>query len=960
MAEFTGNIHSLELALPFPAPASNAVTVFAVGRTFGDAGSDGLDVWVSDTVTTSYNPPDGPPLQIKVGTLIACVHGWLRFVANGQAVPNLLTRTGDPLIVSSDTLVLSTWPTLRANLERMSEHGSFLLPQSEQGRGGRPSLEHLLYENVDLSTLDAAIEKLIKESRPDPYFSATDRAAMVASFRQGEIRILARAGRVLGQAATSSDSYPSGASPSWLKITLRAVDRLGQLFDAGYFLRRLQELSEVLDIPVLVDKSLIPTRAAVRDHPLPKLTPRRFVVDWRDELGVPVPGARFVLSTDTLTDTKVADSQGIWLGETLPDGADPLSISNNVLAAESPDVKLGTLPNAPRSYDALDRDVIADDYLIVSALNVAKWFPDRPSASPPVEPLRRYSDGNRVTSLVDARRAFWMIYRALRRTFNDTDFENLAEGSNPPEGPALSPAIRAGNRIYMTNWKLAPDLWMPDSTQGFSPAPYDENGQGPFDRRGHLMGLLRAAIANDIEVRALLWRQLVTEPDFKSDNTAAVKGINREEGGKRGFAVLDDICRTTGSHHMKALVIQNADGRLAFLGGIDLGLGKFDTPEHIPDDQRAEGDRISGSVVHSDGWHDIHCMVEGPAVDDVEDNFRHRWNQNPVVVATLTPAPSRPPSERLDPIPQASHYVQINRTIPPGLPHYHFVDQSTGDHSAWKARVNAIRNAERYIYIEDQYLTMCKPADYAALRASADPLNFVVTDEDTIAAALRSRLVGPNKIESVAILIPKLLQEDPAFGNMVLYELRRRFIDFITLGLSDEEKRERLLVFHLRNRTGSPTYVHAKTMVVDDLWASIGSSNVGYRSMTYDSEINCDVLDGAIDHGARPYARDLRISLWAEHLRLGREGAYRVKDPRKGFELLRAAAEGNQAEPHHVDPYDPEYVGVDLTLPGAPPPYDPANPQHELVRAHLIEPDGRNPDDPLLDYSALLALVQQL
>lgn len=194
----------------------------------------------------------------------------------------------------------------------------------------------------------------------------------------------------------------------------------------------------------------------------------------------------------------------------------------------------------------------------------------------------------------------------------------------------------------------------------------------------------------------------------------------------------------------------------------------------------------------------------------------------------------------------------------------------------------------------------------------------------------------------------------------MLYELRRRFIEFITLGLTDEERRQRLLVFHLRNRTGSPTYVHAKTMVVDDLWASIGSSNLGYRSMTYDSEINCDVLDCAIDRGARPFARDLRISLWAEHLRLGREGAYRVKDPRQGFEQLRGAAEGNQAEPHHLDRYDPEYVGDDLTLPGAPPPYDPANPQHEIVRTQWVDPDGREPDDPTIDWAALLALMQGL
>ena len=59
MPEFTGNVHNLELALPFPAPATGGNTVFVVGRTFGAPGSDVLDVWVDDTVSNSYDPPDG-------------------------------------------------------------------------------------------------------------------------------------------------------------------------------------------------------------------------------------------------------------------------------------------------------------------------------------------------------------------------------------------------------------------------------------------------------------------------------------------------------------------------------------------------------------------------------------------------------------------------------------------------------------------------------------------------------------------------------------------------------------------------------------------------------------------------------------------------------------------------------------------------------------------------------------
>jgi phosphatidylserine/phosphatidylglycerophosphate/cardiolipin synthase-like enzyme len=552
-----------------------------------------------------------------------------------------------------------------------------------------------------------------------------------------------------------------------------------------------------------------------------------------------------------------------------------------------------------------------------------------------------------------------MMYRAFRRTFRDDDFTGVDEGLRPAaQGAPL--ADLDGHCIYIAGWKLGPELWMPDFTPEAEPVPtYDVQANmtsGAFSPVGHLMGILRAGISAGVEVRAQLWRQQQENPDFKTDNTAAVLFINREEAGRRGQAILDAEGRTVGSHHQKAVVVQNADGRLAFVGGVDLALGRWDTPEHLPNDERARG----GRNIANEGFHDTHTMIEGPAVDDVEANFRQRWNAHPdSVLGGRTPVPARPPAELIDPIPDASHFVQINRNMPQGVPSFSFLNPEHGDPGARQARVNAIRQARRYVYIEEQYLTMVDSADHAALLASATPLTFVASDPDTIAAALRERIVGSNPLDFVAILIPRRLGEDPRFADGVLYEMRKRFITFLTHGLTDEQKRERLLIYHLRNRSGQFTYVHAKNMIVDDVWASIGSSNLGFRSMTYDGEINCDVIDGQISRGVRRYARDFRIALWRDHLRLGAAGGPLVLDPRRGFEMLRAAAEGNLARPHAVAPYDPAFIGEDLTEPGAPPLYDPANPNHEIVRTHLIDPDGRNPDDPALDYFALLGLIGQ-
>jgi phosphatidylserine/phosphatidylglycerophosphate/cardiolipin synthase-like enzyme len=973
LPEFTGNVHSLNLTLPFPPPAAGA-TVFALGRLFGDpaAGADGLDVWVDDTATTSYDPPDGDAVTLPVSTLLACTHGWLRFVPAGQQVPGLTDRTNAPLQVAADALVLSVWPTLRDNLEQMVTLGSVLVPDVEAGRGGRPAPDHLIYENVDAATLRPHVEALIAEARPSPPASDAERDAMATAFLDGSLQILARAGRVIGQAGAGA---PAGATPpaeagaSWRRLTLRAVDRLGQLFDPGWWLRRVHELAQVVEIPLVVDKTLIPSRDAIGGHPLPGLTPDRLIVDWRDAHLRTRAGREFFFEGDGdgPATPKTTSAWGLWIGPTLAVGADPLAVSSLVVGATADDVALGILPTADRSAFRLTRHLLADDYLVLSEIDLAEWFPTRPPAAPPVEPLRRYTQGNRITALPDGRDALWELYKATRRTYRDEDYADLGPESPPPDGDMLPEANRTNHKLWVAGWQLSPHLFMRDLPVAYVEIDFDQNGTSPppgsppgtpgYDPHGHVMGVLRAAADAGVDVRALLWRQLQADPDFHSSNSAAVNGLDPPAPGTPQ-AILDAVGRTIGAHHQKAVVVENADGRAAFLGGVDLALGRWDSGEHRPNDPRSQNGRHATDGAPWLGWHDVHCHITGPAVDDVETNFRQRWNAHPEAqTGGHTLAPGR--STQLDPLPGAPHFVQINRTYPAGVPHWPFISQGLGDGSALTARLNAVRRARRHIYVEEQYLTMVNPDDYAALLASPDPVSFTPSDPDTMAAALRAKLVGPDPVR-VGILIPRKLVEEPAFANMVLYEMRRRFITFLTHGLTDEQKRDRLLVYHLHNASGVSTYVHAKTIVVDDLWASIGSSNIGFRSMTYDSEINCDVVDGALRRGRRPYTTDLRVRLWAEHLGLAPNERHLVLDPRAGFELLRRAAEADWPRPNHVEPYDPEYYGDDLGAPGAPPKYDPLNATHEVLRTHLVDPDGRNPDDPFLDFGALIQLVQSL
>jgi phosphatidylserine/phosphatidylglycerophosphate/cardiolipin synthase-like enzyme len=104
---------------------------------------------------------------------------------------------------------------------------------------------------------------------------------------------------------------------------------------------------------------------------------------------------------------------------------------------------------------------------------------------------------------------------------------------------------------------------------------------------------------------------------------------------------------------------------------------------------------------------------------------------------------------------------------------------------------------------------------------------------------------------------------------------------------------------------GTPVYVHAKVVVVDDTWAMIGSDNLNRRSWTHDSELSVAVLDakhdereptdpGGLGDGARTFARDLRLQLWREHLERPQTAIDDLLDPETAFAAFAATARALQ------------------------------------------------------------------
>jgi len=287
---------------------------------------------------------------------------------------------------------------------------------------------------------------------------------------------------------------------------------------------------------------------------------------------------------------------------------------------------------------------------------------------------------------------------------------------------------------------------------------------------------------------------------------------------------MNDRCPTGASQHEKIVVVDDAVG---FCGGFDLGKWRWDTPEHRADDPR----RVDPTGSSYPPFHDIQVMVDGDAAAALGDLVRRRWEQ-----AT---------GETLEPVGE----VETDRWPESVVPDLEAVDVALARtepahagasecREVERLHLDAIDAAERWIYLENQYLTSSAIGDALARRlAERDgPEVVLVLPEKTggwleqaTMDVLRSRLLGR-------------LREADAGGRLRVY--------YPTVpGL----------------RPDWCISVHAKVLVIDDDLVRIGSSNTSNRSMGLDTE--CDLaVEAAGDARVAQGIRALRNRLLGEHL----------------------------------------------------------------------------------------------
>lgn len=284
-----------------------------------------------------------------------------------------------------------------------------------------------------------------------------------------------------------------------------------------------------------------------------------------------------------------------------------------------------------------------------------------------------------------------------------------------------------------------------------------------------------------------------------------------------------------GTSHDKFMVI---DGKFAFCGGMEF------TVEYNKTDHR----------------HDVHSFIEGPVVSHLEHHFVTHWKEARANANTSDADDagdlSVTSSSSFDPK-KTTHAVQVSITkSKDGIFNYTKLQQDVFE--TYKVAIEA---ATKYVYIENQYFR-----------------------DMELAKIIESRIKKIPALQ-VIIILPHEAEEKPKDPKALELTEHAVYVQYQTIDhlRSKDTAQKNVGFFSLQKSRKSKTYVHAKVMIVDDLWFTIGSANTNPRSFYLDAETNISVRDNTA-------AKDFRIALWQEHF-----GPERKKTESHDWDISNAA-----------------------------------------------------------------------
>jgi phosphatidylserine/phosphatidylglycerophosphate/cardiolipin synthase-like enzyme len=277
-----------------------------------------------------------------------------------------------------------------------------------------------------------------------------------------------------------------------------------------------------------------------------------------------------------------------------------------------------------------------------------------------------------------------------------------------------------------------------------------------------------------------------------------------------------------GAHHQKMIAI---DDTVAFVGGMDLTIRRWDTAEHTAEHPLRKGpDGVPYPPVH-----DVQMAVEGEAAQVVADVARERWRR--AIGETVTPVTGAADLWPQDLQPDFTDTpVAVVRTFAS----WNRAPEIT---EGFALTLDALSAARRSMYIEAQYLTAPRVGK--------------------VLAESLARPDGPEIVIIVRRLFTSKMEGFVMGGNQkrLIQRLRRA------------DRHGRLGVYYPvvpREPEDCPVTVHSKIIIIDDDFVRVGSSNLNNRWIALDTE--CDVAIEVTDDERRRTIAGLREKLIAEHL----------------------------------------------------------------------------------------------
>ena len=463
--------------------------------------------------------------------------------------------------------------------------------------------------------------------------------------------------------------------------------------------------------------------------------------------------------------------------------------------------------------------------------------------------------------------------------------------------------------IHIHDWWLSPELYM--------------RRPAAISQKWRLDRLLQRKACEGVKIFVIVYRNIESAIPIDSEYTK--------------FSLLDlhpniSVQRSPNqfrqntffwAHHEKLCIV---DYTVAFVGGIDLCFGRWDTPQHSVVDDKLTGFELSDAPKDADHcqlwagkdysnprvqdfygldkpyeemydrskvprmpWHDISMQVVGQPARDLARHFVQRWNfilrQRKPTRPTpfLLPPPDYNPADIEALGLNGTCEVQLLRSCSwwsIGTPH-------RTEHSIMNAYIKMIEQSDHFVYIENQFFISSCEIETTRI-------------ENRIGDALVERIVRAfkNGEDWRAIIVIPLMPGfqntvDSADGTSVRLIMQCQFRSicrgdssiFGRLRANGIEPEDYIQFYALRSWgmlgpgrmvVTEQLYIHAKCMIVDDRIAIIGSANINERSMlgSRDSECAAVVRDTNMmwsTMAGEPYLvgrfpHTLRMRLMREHI----------------------------------------------------------------------------------------------